>query len=132
MSRNDSSVATRDDRFTVSLTSDRPESLVWTWLATAGLLGAIILAIAGLPSIDIHGPLHYAGIMDPFCGATRSVYLTLRGQWENALHYNPGAPLLLVGAAAWYCVAQWGGGPGVGSTCVCRVALSSPSQSPLA
>jgi uncharacterized membrane protein YfcA len=101
MSRNDSSGDTRDSRFTVSLTSHRPESLVWTWLAAAGLLGAIVLAIAGLPSIDIHGPLHYAGIMDPFCGATRSVYLTMRGQWENALRYNPAAPLLLLVAAGF-------------------------------
>jgi hypothetical protein len=99
MSRNDSSGDPRDSRFTVSLTSDRPESLVWTLLAAAGLLGAIVLAIVGIPSIDIHGPLHYAGIMDPFCGATRSVYLTMRGQWENALRYNPGAPLLLLVAA---------------------------------
>jgi hypothetical protein len=66
MSRNDSSGAPGDSWFTVSLTSHRPESLVWTWLALAGLVGAIVLAIVGLPSIDIHGPLHYAGIMDPF------------------------------------------------------------------
>jgi hypothetical protein len=99
MRRNDSSGAPRDSWFTVSLTSHRPESLVWTWLAVGGLLGAIVLAIARLPSIDIHGPLHYARIVDPFCGATRSVYLTMRGQWENALCYNPGAPLLLVVAA---------------------------------
>ena len=37
--------------------------------------------------------------MDPFCGATRSVYLTMRGQFDNALRYNPGAPLLLLVAA---------------------------------
>jgi uncharacterized membrane protein YfcA len=99
MRRNDSSAAARDRWFTVSLTSYRPESSVWTWLAVAGLLGAIVLAIAGMLPIDIHGPLHYAGIMDPFCGATRSVYLTMRGQFENALHYNPGAPVLLLLAA---------------------------------
>jgi hypothetical protein len=99
MRRNDSSAAARDRWFSVSLTSYRPESSVWTWLAVAGLMGAIVLAIAGMPPIDIHGPLHYAGIMDPFCGATRSVYLTMRGQFENALRYNPGAPLLLLVAA---------------------------------
>jgi hypothetical protein len=114
MRRNDSSGASRDSRFTVSLTSDRPESLVWTWLAAAGLLGAIVLAIVGIPSIDIHGPLHYVGIMDPFCGATRSVYLTMRGQWDHALRYNPGAPLLLLvavglvlrGAVGWW-TGRW-------------------------
>ena len=114
MRRNDSSGAPRDSWFTVSLTSLRPESLVWTWLAVGGLLGAIVLAIAGLSSIDIHGPLRYAGIMDPFCGATRSVYPTMRGQWENALRYNPAAPLLLVvavglvlrGAVGWW-TGRW-------------------------
>jgi Protein of unknown function (DUF2752) len=99
MRRNDSSAAAHYRWFTVSLTSYRPESSVWTWLAVAGLLGAIALALVGIPSIDIHGPLHYAGIMDPFCGATRSVYLTMRCQFDNALRYNPGAPLLLLVAA---------------------------------
>lgn len=83
----------------VSLGARRPESLVWTSLALVGLVGAVILAIVGVPSVDIHGPLHYAGIMDPFCGATRSVYLTMHGQWEAALRYNPAAPLLLIAAA---------------------------------
>jgi hypothetical protein len=132
MRRNDSSAAARDRWFTVSLTSYRPESSVWTWLAVAGLVGAIALAIVGIPSIDIHGPLHYAGIMDPFCGATRSVYLTMRCQFDNALRYNPGAPLLLLVAAGL--VFAWRSGVvdrGVGSTRIYRVALSSPSQSPL-
>lgn len=114
MRRNDSSAAARDRWFMVSLTSRRPESPVWTWMAVAGLLGAIALAIVGIPSIDIHGPLHYAGIMDPFCGATRSVYLTMRGQWESAMRYNPGAPLLLLvavglvlrGAVGWW-TGRW-------------------------
>jgi hypothetical protein len=82
---------------------------VWTWLALSVLLGALVLAVLGVPPVDIHGPLHYAGIMDPLCGATRSVYLTMRGQWESALRYNPAAPLMLFvaaglilrGAAGW-------------------------------
>lgn len=102
--------ARRGSCLTVSVTTRRPESPVWTWLALSGLLGALVLAALGVPSVDIHGPLHYAGIMDPFCGATRSVYLTMRGQWEAALRYNPAAPLLLVmaaglvlrGAAGWW------------------------------
>lgn len=76
------------------------ESLVWTWFAVAGLLGAVTLAIVGVPTIDLHGPVHYAGIMDPFCGATRSVYLTMHGRWQAAFRYNPGAPLFLLTAAA--------------------------------
>lgn len=94
----------------VSLTARRTESPVWTWLALSGLLGALVLAVLGVPSVDMHGPLHYAGIMDPLCGATRSVYLTMHGQWEAALRYNPAAPLLLIvaasmvlrGAAGWW------------------------------
>jgi len=94
-----SSAAQAQRGLTVSLAAHRPESPVWTWLALAGLIAAVILALVGLPTIDIHGPLHYAGIMDPFCGATRSVYLTMHGQWDAALRYNPAAPLLLVAAA---------------------------------
>lgn len=114
MSRNHSSRAEGARWLTVSVTSCRPESALWTWLAVAGLVGALVLAIVGIPSIDIHGPLHYAGIMDPFCGATRSVYLTMHGQWDNAMRYNPAAPLLLLvaaglvlrGAVGW-CTARW-------------------------
>ena len=100
MAGSNSSAARPDRGLPVSLVARRPESLVWTWLALTGLIGAVILAILGLPAIDIHGPLHYAGIMDPFCGATRSVYLTMHGQWQAALRYNPAAPLLLLAAAA--------------------------------
>ncbi|WP_006243254.1 DUF2752 domain-containing protein [Mycolicibacterium tusciae] len=94
-----SSAARRGSWLTVSLPAKRPESPVWTWLALSGLLGALVLAVLGVPPVDIHGPLHYAGIMDPFCGATRSVYLTMHGQWEAALRYNPAAPLMLFVAA---------------------------------
>jgi hypothetical protein len=38
--------------------------------------------------------------MDPFCGGTRSVYLTLHGRLREALLYNPAAPLLVVAALA--------------------------------
>ena len=91
--------ARRDSRPTLSLVACRPESLVWTWLAFTGLIGAVILAVLGIPPIDIHGPLHNVGIMDPFCGATRSVSLTMHGRLDSALHYNPAAPVLLVAAA---------------------------------
>ena len=100
--------------FSVSVTTDAPDTLVWTWLALIGWGGAVTLAIAGVPSVDLHGPLHYAGIMDPFCGATRSVYLTMRGQWDAALRYNPTGPVLLIAAAvsvlrgvAWWVAGRW-------------------------
>lgn len=73
---------------------------VWTWFALAGLMIAVLLATFGLPRADIHGPLHYLGVMDPFCGGTRSVYLTLHGRLRDAVRYNPAGPLLVAAAIA--------------------------------
>ena len=61
---------------------------------------AVLLAVLGLPPVDLHGPLHYFGVMDPLCGGTRSVYLTLHGQLRDAVRYNPVGPALVAGAAA--------------------------------
>ena len=73
-------------------------------LATVTALGvvvvAVVLAVTGLPSIDLHGPLHRMGIMDPFCGGTRSARLTVLGQWGQAWTYNPLGLLTVMGAAA--------------------------------
>jgi hypothetical protein len=71
---------------------------VWTLLAVAGLLAGLVLAVAGLPPVDLHGPLHRLGIMDPLCGATRGVRLMLRGDLAGAWRYNPAAPPLVAGA----------------------------------
>jgi hypothetical protein len=49
-----------------------------TWLAAGGLLVGAALAVTGLPAIDLHGPQHHLGIMDPVCGMTRGVIWTLR------------------------------------------------------
>jgi hypothetical protein len=65
-----------------------------------GTLIALCLAAFGPPHADLHGPLHYFGVMDPLCGGTRSVYLTLHGRLREALLYNPAAPLLVVAALA--------------------------------
>jgi hypothetical protein len=65
------------------------------WAAGAGL------AALGLPPVDVHGPLHYAGIMDPLCGLTRSMRYSFRGDLSAAWRYNPlGPPLALLTAAA--------------------------------
>ncbi|MGW5440736.1 DUF2752 domain-containing protein [Nocardia asteroides] len=40
--------------------------------------------------MDLHGPLHRIGIMDPFCGGTRATYLLLTGDVGESIHYNPG------------------------------------------
>jgi len=72
--------------------------LVWTdhdqrarlsRLAIIGLAVGIAIAIFGLPPVDIHGPLHYLGIMDPLCGATRGARLALQGHLAQAWRYNP-------------------------------------------
>jgi hypothetical protein len=67
-------------------------------LAAGGLLTAGMLAVVGLPPVDLHGPLHYLGIMDPLCGMTRGTVAVLRGQLELAWAYNPASPLLVAGA----------------------------------
>jgi hypothetical protein len=69
-----------------------------TWLAAGGLLVGVVLAVTGPPPVDLHGPLHYLGIMDPLCGMTRGVIWTLRGRPGRAWTYNPASPLLVAGA----------------------------------
>jgi hypothetical protein len=69
-----------------------------TLLAAAGLLAAGVLAVVGLPPVDLHGPLHHLGIMDPLCGMTRGTVAVLHGQLGQAVAYNPASPLLTAGA----------------------------------
>lgn len=73
---------------------------VWTRIALCGLLAALLLAVIGMPPVNLHGLLHYVGVMDPFCGGTRSVYLTMHGHLGEAVRYNPAGPALVVGALA--------------------------------
>ena len=62
----------------------------------AGLAVAAGMAGIGLPPVDLHGPLHRFGIMDPLCGGTRSVRLAAMGSWSESWRYNPlGVPLIL-------------------------------------
>jgi hypothetical protein len=65
--------------------------------AAAGLLAAGVLAVVGLPPVDLHGPLHRLGIMDPLCGMTRGTVAVLHGQLGLAVADNPASPLLLAG-----------------------------------
>jgi hypothetical protein len=46
-----------------------------TIVVVAGFVLAGALAVFGLPPVDIHGPTHYVGIMDPLCGMTRAARL---------------------------------------------------------
>ncbi|WCO68038.1 DUF2752 domain-containing protein [Iamia majanohamensis] len=73
------------------------------WLvALAGLavVGGLWLRVAGLPGVDLHGPLHQMGIMSPTCGGTRATYLLVRGDLLGAWSWNPLVPLLAVGFVA--------------------------------
>jgi Protein of unknown function (DUF2752) len=83
----------------VSLTSED----AWPWLgplALALLILASLLALLGLPPVDVHGPLHHLGVMDPFCGGTRAARFLMTGQWSRAWTYNPGIFALAALSAA--------------------------------
>jgi uncharacterized membrane protein YfcA len=90
----------RPTRLPTALAWRRDAHSEWTWIALTGLVIAALLAVFGLPQVDLHGPLHYLGVMDPLCGGTRSVYLTLHGQLRDAVRYNPAGPALVAGAVA--------------------------------
>jgi hypothetical protein len=92
------SVSASDGRHHVRLMRVEPVDR-YPWWTTVALLAAamiVLLAVIGLPPVDLHGPLHYLGIMDPLCGGTRSVYLTTHGDLAAAIRYNPAAPLVPV------------------------------------
>ncbi|MBP0456077.1 DUF2752 domain-containing protein [Streptomyces montanisoli] len=67
-------------------------------LAAAGLVAGAVLAIFGLPPVDLHSPLHYAGVMAPTCGATRGVHAAMLGHFDEAWRYNPFSLVLVVAA----------------------------------
>ncbi|MEU9207728.1 DUF2752 domain-containing protein [Streptomyces sp. NPDC048415] len=69
-------------------------------LAVVGLAVGALLAVLGLPPVDLHGPLHYAGVMAPLCGATRGVHAAMRGDLATGWRYNPLSIVLVMGAAA--------------------------------
>lgn len=66
-----------------------------TRLVVIGVPLVLLLAVVGLPPVDIHGPLHYRGIMGPTCGMTRGVMWTARGDLFRAWQFNPGSLLVL-------------------------------------
>lgn len=68
-----------------------------TVLAVGGVAAAAGLAVFGLPGFDLHGPLHFVGIMDPLCGGTRALRRAAQGQWARSWEFNPvGIPVLVV------------------------------------
>ncbi|MBI2709419.1 MAG: DUF2752 domain-containing protein [Actinobacteria bacterium] len=83
---------------------------MWSYTSVALLFtgGAVALRIFGLPGIDIHGPLHRLGVMDPFCGGTRGTYQLALGNVGAAWSWNPIAVLLGVGAVLFLARAAVG------------------------
>jgi NADH:ubiquinone oxidoreductase subunit 6 (subunit J) len=78
----------------------RSITVVATALGLMGLVAAALMAVVGLPPVDLHGPLHYVGIMDPLCGGTRAARLTAQGHLAEAWTYNPLGILATLGAVA--------------------------------
>lgn len=68
--------------------------------AAIGLAVAIALAIFGMPPVNLHGPLHFARVMDPMCGMTRGVASAVRGDLAKAIWYNPASPAVLLAGVA--------------------------------
>ncbi|MGH8872991.1 MAG: DUF2752 domain-containing protein [Acidimicrobiia bacterium] len=64
-------------------------------LALVSIPLVVLLALFGLPPGDVHGPLHYLGIMGPTCGMTRGVMWTTRGDLFRAWQFNPASLLVL-------------------------------------
>lgn len=78
------------DRLTIRLTVEPRDRHRWITLAAVALVAvAAAMAFFGLPPIDLHGPLHRFGFMDPLCGGTRAARYTAMGQWGQAWRYNP-------------------------------------------
>lgn len=69
-----------------------------TVVALIGFVATAALGIWGLPPVDLHGPLHKVGIMDPLCGGTRAARYTIEGDLANAWRYNPLGIATVIGA----------------------------------
>jgi Protein of unknown function (DUF2752) len=74
--------------------ADRDSAPSLTLITVAAALAAVAMAIFGLPPVNLHGPWHYLGVMDPLCGMTRASRLLALGHIRRAVAYNPASPLL--------------------------------------
>lgn len=106
---------TRGRRVPVRLAVDSRDRYRWLTLTSIGLLAiAGGMALLGLPPIDLHGPNHWFGIMDPLCGGTRAARYTALGEWGPAWKYHPlgivtvlAVGLLVVRAAVGALTRRW-------------------------
>lgn len=74
----------------------------WWALGGAGavvVVAGAVMAVLGMFPVDLHEPTHYAGIMAPTCGLTRSVVAVFGGDVATAWRYNP-AGLMAAGMSA--------------------------------
>ena len=86
----DASIVPAERSRAVTLYWARSDRLKWMTIAgSLGLVAAIAMASLGLPPVDLHGPFHRVGIMDPLCGGTRAARLTAQGDLVAAWRYNP-------------------------------------------
>jgi hypothetical protein len=69
-----------------------------TVVAVVGLTVGVLLAVLGMPPVDLHAAPHQFGIMDPLCGGTRALRFTLLGRWHDAWRYNPLSPVIVASA----------------------------------
>ena len=88
--------------------SDHDGARGWTAVAVVFTVGAVVLRAVGVPPIDVHGLLHYVGVMDPLCGGTRATFLLLSGQPRAAAAYNPAVFPLAVAVTALLARAMTG------------------------
>lgn len=74
----------------------------WVWGAAGSVvvLAGVAMAVWGMFPVDVHGPGHYAGIMAPTCGLTRSVVAVFSGDLAVAWRYNPLGLLVAFGSVA--------------------------------
>lgn len=84
---------------------ERDDLPAWGPVSAMALLAALVLTAVGLPPFDLHGPLHFIGIMDPLCGGTRAARYLMLGDWQEAWRYNPGifvlATVMGLGLVRW-------------------------------
>lgn len=91
----------RVSRPALDVSVDRHDKMRWVTVAGAvGFVAALLMALFGLPPVDLHSPLNRMGIMDPLCGATRAARLTAQGNLSAAWTYNPLGIAAVIAATA--------------------------------
>ncbi|MGW9028089.1 DUF2752 domain-containing protein [Streptomyces sp. NPDC055722] len=86
----------------VRLGWETPNTRWWLWGAAGAVVvvAGAMMAVWGMFPVDLHEPTHFAGIMSPTCGLTRSVVAVFRGDVGMAWRYNPLGPLVALASGA--------------------------------